>query len=382
MQWIEVLVGQDWTTLSWLLGRKSTAKLLASSSRMKAAAESFLPLIEKVVLLHGVTRMKPLGLAQCHVNSAWMFKNLHLTADRPGSQHAKYPLRVACPHCDAEVSYYIWGATRYLHVGYHNSRVISEGYCESEFNRSESSWEPQLEIEADRLDDVGHPHDLQALQNTPVNPRDMSIAATWPGGSMRENQLAERMDNHSIENVNVGDLVVSNRVHIFDTGPLDYPSHWALTPRARSPTLPTEVPSVWRSPSSDRTTIVSDVIRESYASSLASTPSDSTNSNIEALGHTASGIHAHRRHWGTPTPSDHPGLQLATERLNHIAQLEAAEGRDGLTFRQGNRDLTGPLPDFSSDEQAGGPHWVPGWLMSQRARQDSMLGEMMWAATN
>ena len=189
---------------------------------------------------------------------------------------------------------------------------------------------------------------------------------------MRENQITESMNNAAIEN-----LVIDRRVHI-----LDIPAML----RDRSQSLLAGVPSGWMSPSSDRTTIGSDMTRENHVGSPASSPTvisesptNSTDSNIESLGNTASGIHSSRRHWGTPTPGSCPNLHfLATDRLNHIAQMEAAEGRDGLTFRQGNRDHIGPLPDFSSDGLAGGPQWVPGWLISQRAIEDYRIGERMW----
>ena len=365
MCWIEVLLEQDSVLLAWLIGRRSTARLLAASATIRGAAGGLLPFEKSVTLLHEVSRERPLGLTQCRVSSDWIFVNLHLTADRPGTQHATYPLRTSCPHCGIDVSYYLWGATRYLHVGYYNSRVLSEGHADTDFQRSESSWEPQLEVEADRLDEVGHPHEHQALLSSPVNPRDMSIAAIWPGGSMRENQMTENENDAFIEN-----LVINTRLNI-----LDIPAMLRDRP-----------PPAWRSPSSDRTTVGSDMIQENNVGSPTSTPTivsesptHSTDSNPEALGNTASGIHSSRRHWGHQAPISFPNLHsLATDRLNHIAEMEVAEGRDGLTFRQGNRDHIGPLPDFSSDGPVYGPQWVPGWLISQRTLEEDRITDRMW----
>ena len=180
---------------------------------------------------------------------------------------------------------------------------------------------------------------------------------------MRENEMTENANNDWIEQ-----LVITRQLNT-----LDIPSRFGTTLIRPSPAE--------RSPSSDRTTLGSDMMQENdFGSppSVSETPTDSTDSNPEALGNTATGIHASRRHWGHRTPRWTPNLHsVATDRLDHIAQMEFAEGRDGLTFRQRNRDHIGPLPDFTSDYPGGGPRWVPGWLASQRALEEGRLTAMM-----
>ena len=74
-------------------------------------------------------------------------------------------------------------------------------------------------------------------------------------------------------------------------------------------------------------------------------------------------------------PTNYPSLHLhATERLAEIARREIAAGRGGLTFSQGNRDLLGPLPDFSVENRQV-PHWVPFFLRRRRAEEQQLLRE-------
>ena len=74
----------------------------------------------------------------------------------------------------------MWGATRYLHVGYYNSRVISELQYDIA-DHSDSDFEPEIEVEADRREDrvrFLQPASSQAPRLAEA--RDITVAITWP----------------------------------------------------------------------------------------------------------------------------------------------------------------------------------------------------------